>query len=379
MARESERIGLLYPDRDPISAANWSGTPRGLHAGLTAHGFEVVPIGCDVGLPVRPVAALLSRSRGRRGVEAHRAPAYVLARSRALAREFSKAQPLRALLAMDTDSYDLRRVLGRSSVPTATYDDGTFALFSRHPDSEVRRFGFRLSEVHTWAARQSVACRRADVCCVSTSWAAQSVIDDYGLPPSRVRVVGMGHRPRSTSGQTRDWSVPRFLFVGVDWGRKNGDAVLAAFAAVRQQFPKATLDLVGGHPPIDLPGVTGHGLLPREDPTAQRLLDLLFARSTVFVLPSRFDPSPIAYLEAASAGLPVIATTEGGAGELLGAAALTVHPDDRPGLEQAMLRLSDPEFAESLGAEASRRAAESSWEAVAGRILDSLGLVVEPA
>ena len=52
----------------------------------------------------------------------------------------------------------------------------------------------------------------------------------------------------------KDWSVPRFLFVGVDWERKRGAAVVEAFAAVRERHPNATLDLVGDHPDLDAPG-----------------------------------------------------------------------------------------------------------------------------
>jgi glycosyltransferase involved in cell wall biosynthesis len=203
------------------------------------------------------------------------------------------------------------------------------------------------------------------------------VIDDFGVPASRVHVVGMGHRTRGGAPPDRDLSTPRFLFVGVDWKRKNGAAVLRAFEQVRRTYPTATLDMVGEHPSLaGHEGVTGHGFLPRSDPAAQRTLDGLFARSTAFVLPSRFDPSPIAYLEAASAGLPVVATTEGGAGELLGEAAVTVHPDDDDALLAALLHLADEGNARRMGAEAARMAARSSWLGVSARILEALGLPV---
>ncbi len=123
---------------------------------------------------------------------------------------------------------------------------------------------------------------------------------------------------------------------------------------------------------MDLQGVTGHGFLPRESARAQQLLDRLFARATAFVLPSLFNPSPISYLEAASAGLPVIGTTCGGAGELLQDAAISVDPHDREALIRAMLQLSDMDTARSMGTRALARAAESTWQAVSGRIADSL-------
>jgi glycosyltransferase involved in cell wall biosynthesis len=367
------RIGLLYPSDDPASADNWSGTPRGLYTGLGANGVEVVPVGYRPAPGLRQAVALAARVGGRRGPVARRSPVACAVRTRVLARAFRAAGPLHGLLAMDTESYELGRVIAGSGVPVATYDDGTFAQFWRHPDSELRRFGFPEADVLAWAQRQGRACRVATAACVSTGYGAGSMQTDYGVPAERVHVVGMGHRPRTMADAgERDWSVPRFLFVGVDWGRKNGDAVLAAFREVRERSPQATLDVVGEHPRLDRPGVTGHGFLPRSEPAAQAELDRLFATSTAFVLPSRFDPSPIAYLEAASCGLPVVATTEGGAHEVLGSAATAVHPDDAAGLVKAMLELTDPQVARTRGAEAKRRSQDSTWHAVGGRILATL-------
>ncbi|HTZ43822.1 MAG TPA: glycosyltransferase family 4 protein [Jatrophihabitans sp.] len=368
------RVGLLYPYPEPVSPQAWSGTPSGLAGGLAGNGVELVPIGAKLPPGIRQGVAALSRAGGRRGPLANRGPLASRARTLEVTRRLRQAGRLDALIAMDTEAYRLDRVLaGAPALPVATYDDGTFALFARHPDSDISRDGIPAAELDRWIERQAAGCRAATVCCVSTGWAGRSVVSDYAVPADRVRVVGMGHRARGGAG-VRSFELPRFLFVGVEWGRKNGEAVLRAFTALRRTHPTATLDLVGEHPPVDVAGVTDHGLLRRDDPAAQALLDGLFARATAFVLPSRFDPSPIAYLEAASAGLPVIATTEGGAGELLGDGAITVHPDDDSAILAAMLRLCDPAVAAALGTEAARRAAESTWLNVAARILAALGV-----
>ncbi|MEO7286347.1 MAG: glycosyltransferase family 4 protein [Jatrophihabitantaceae bacterium] len=367
------RVGLLYPYPDPISPQSWSGTPNGLAKGLVANGAELVLIGTNMPAPIRKSVAALSRVGGRRGPIANRGPLAVAARTAEVRRQLRRNLPLDGLIAMDTEAYDLASVRP-AGLPVATYDDGTFALFARHPDSDISRDAIPQRELDRWIARQRAGCQAASICCLSTRWAARSVIEDYLVPADRVQVVGMGHRPRSAPTADRDWSSPRLLFVGVEWGRKNGEAVLAAFAKLHADHPDATLDLVGEHPTVSQPGVRDHGLLRRDDPAAQALLDSLFATATVFVLPSRFDPSPIAYLEAASAGLPVIATTEGGAGELLGDGAITVHPDDAQALLAAMDRLTDPIVAATRGAEAARRAAGSTWISVARRIMDALQL-----
>ena len=240
-----------------------------------------------------------------------------MARSVAIASAINRFASLDGVVAMGTDLYDLPTVLRMTSVPAVTYDDGTFDLFLRYRDLDLRQSGVAVKTVRRWARRQQAACQVANVACVSTEWAKKSIVEDFSVPEHKVRVVGMGHRPRSVPENQRSYETPRFLFIGADWRRKNGAAVVAAFAEVRKCFTEATLDIVGQHPPLNEPGVTGHGFLPRESAAAQEHLDRLLVHATAFVLPSLFDPFGIAYLEAASAGLPVIATTCGGAAELL--------------------------------------------------------------
>ncbi len=365
--RPAPRIGVLYPALDPLDPENWSGSPQGIAAGLRASGAQVVPLGTPRSGPGR-VALTWSRLIAGSGAVAARSRRVVAARTRALRSSVAAAGPLDALVAMGTDLYHLD--LLHAGVPTVTFDDGTLFQQWCNASSDIRNAGFEESVVAGWFATQARSARAADACCVSTSWAARSFREDYGVPAARLQVVGMGHRPRASQGGIeRDWSTPRYLFVGIDWQRKNGDAVLRAFRQVRSRVPGATLDVVGGHPALDEPGVVGHGLLARDDLRAQAQLDLLFRVCTAFVMPSRFDPSPIAYLEAASAGLPVVATTEGGAGELLGSAAVSVHPEDDDAILAAMLDLADPAVARPRGDEARRRSEGATWQAVASRVL----------
>jgi hypothetical protein len=51
-----------------------------------------------------------------------------------------------------------------------------------------------------------------------------------------------------------------------------------------------------------------------------------------------------------------------------------VDPYDRESLIQAMLQVCNMDVARSMGARALVRAANSTWEAVSGRIVNSLGL-----
>jgi glycosyltransferase involved in cell wall biosynthesis len=272
---------------------------------------------------------------------------------------------------MATEMYGLDRVLP-VSLPCYTFDDGTLAQMWRHPHSNLRTSGFRPASVRKWIEYQQDACRRADACFVTSSWAATSLIGDYGVHPSRVEIVGIGHQKVFGTASERDWSRPRYLFVGIDWQRKNGAAVVNAFRRVRELIPEATLHLVGDAPEFNERGIVNYGLLSKSDPVGQDILRRLYLSATCFVLPSRFEPAGIAYLEAGSAGLPVICTTEGGASELLRDGSIAIDPTDVQALTQAMLLLADPAVARKIGNMASTVAQGSTWQHVARGILGRL-------
>lgn len=366
------RIGIIFPATDPLSPSSWSGIPHGLAAGLAAHGVETVPIGVSAPRGLRGPVAVLTGAVGRAGKAAAWLGIDRCVITRAVAKRFARASPLDAVVAMGSEMYDIHPILD-PIVSLVTFDDATIAQQSREPQSDVMQARLPGKALAQAVASQRAAARAATVCCVTTHWAAESFRTDLGVPADRVAVIGMGHRPRSTAVPVnRNWSVPRFLFVGADWHRKNGAAVLDAFAAVRDRFPAATLDLVGDHPRVDQPGVIPHGFLAREDHAAQRRLDRLYADATCFVLPSLFDAAGIAYLEAASAGIPVVVTNRGGAPEMVRGGAAVVDPYDPVALRAAMLSLADPETARTMGGEACRSVASASWQTVAGRLIDAL-------
>ena len=223
--------------------------------------------------------------------------------------------------------------------------------------------------------RQRAIYDQAVACCLTSQWAARSVIHDYGVPARKVHAVGVGcnhSAPESSSPSQRDWSTPRFLFVGIDWERKNGAGVLRAFRSVKRMVPAARLDVVGRHPPLRDEGVTTHGVLRLDDSAESERLARLFSEATCFVMPSFSEASAIAYVEAATAGIPSIGTLCGGSDYLIGEGGLVIDPHDLQALESAMLRLCDPDTAARMGSAAKVRSALFTWPAVAERLLRAL-------
>jgi glycosyltransferase involved in cell wall biosynthesis len=80
--------------------------------------------------------------------------------------------------------------------------------------------------------------------------------------------------------------------------------------------------------------------------------------SDMFVMPSRYEGTPIALLEAAALGCPILASSTGGIPELVtnNIHALLVPPNDPVALAEGLLRLSaDQNYARVLGQNAQQR------------------------
>jgi glycosyltransferase involved in cell wall biosynthesis len=254
------------------------------------------------------------------------------------------------------------------ATPYVTYDDMTVAQVLAMLGPNTARLSERAAAA--WHRRQARVYGDAVGCCLASEWAASSLREDYGIDPAKVHVVGFGANLAAVAPEgERDWSRPRFLFAGFDWERKRGPAVVSALAEVRKRYPEATLDLVGGHPPIEAEGVTGHGPLPLSSEDGRRRYGELLAKATCMVLPSRVEPFGIAYLDAAQAGVPSIGTTVGGAADAIGDGGRLVDPTDPNALVEAMLELAHPELAQQLGDRARKRAQNFTWQAVARRVL----------
>ncbi|HMC79366.1 MAG TPA: glycosyltransferase, partial [Acidimicrobiia bacterium] len=104
-------------------------------------------------------------------------------------------------------------------------------------------------------------------------WAADSVVDDYGIPAAKVQVIRPGVdlrrlRPRPAG---RPPGPARILFVGGDFVRKGGDDLLEA---VRYLGDSAELDLVTASAPPSPPGSPRIRVHMGLDHSSEQLFDL---------------------------------------------------------------------------------------------------------
>ncbi len=367
---------------DPSNVAGYSGTPSALLAGLRQARVQPLALRGDLGphahawfdrlqiaVALRPrdlVHPRHLRARGRElGATRDMTRATPIVRAWGARRGLSRLAPVDAIVQYGA-GFDLPRGVSFVTVEDATFkqvvEDFPWRWIGNPCPALVRK---QLEQIRR-------RYERAKACTFMSHWAARSAIEDYGVDPGKVHVVGAG-RNHEPPCRERDWSRPRALFVGGDWERKNGPAVLRGFARMRERWPEARLDVVGGHPPLQsLPGVQGHGALSLARPAERERVEQLFAQATFFVMPSVYEPAGIVYAEAQAAGLASIATTSGGSRTIVGDAGIVVDPGDDDAIAAAMLELAEPATAARMGALALARAPRFTWKAVAERLLRAL-------
>ena len=207
-----------------------------------------------------------------------------------------------------------------------------------------------------------------------SSWARDSVIDDYGISPDRVVVnpPGIDLAAWSTTARpVRPADTPgRVLFVGADFDRKGGRDLLEWHRSLPDGSVR--LDIVTRADIEPSSSVVVHRDLTANSPG----LRALYRDADVFVLPSRGECFGIATIEAMASGLPVVVTDVGGTADIVdhGGNGFIVPARSSRELGGALdAILADPHRAHRMGLR-SRELAEQRFdlEASARRTLDHL-------
>ena len=220
---------------------------------------------------------------------------------------------------------------------------------------------------------------QADAIAVSASHVGQSLLEDYGCDPKKIVTVYIGANAPFAGPPASDdrYARQRILFVGIDWERKGGPDLIAAFKTIAQRYPSAELTIVGADPAVSHPRIKVLGRRPPAEVAS------LIAESSIFCLPSLVEPSSVALIEACRGGLPVVATRLGGFLDSVDdqQTGLLVPPHDPPSLVSALSRLLDrPDLCAAMGkAGAAKVAALFDWDVVGPKIATVIRGQIGPA
>jgi glycosyltransferase involved in cell wall biosynthesis len=159
---------------------------------------------------------------------------------------------------------------------------------------------------------------RADAIVCQSEAMANDLDRNFGLPRSKLKVLA--NPVHLTSLQTerdsgsQNWpsdATPRLLSIGRLATEKGLDLLLRAVHQIRPQYPHIHLQILGSGPEAAfLAQLTAELGLATAVSFAGYRDDLatFYPHATLFVLPSRHEGMPNALLEAAAAGLPIVAT-----------------------------------------------------------------------
>jgi|GEM_PF-6313496 hypothetical protein len=126
-----------------------------------------------------------------------------------------------------------------------------------------------------WDRLEGQIYQNATLVFTMSSHITRSVVEDYACPEAKVRCIYVGNNVPVTADF--DTGLERYrrraiLFVGVNWRRKRGNELAAAFKRLLPRHPEATLTVVGCAPRMNLPGVGSLAVfLPQRWPNITRL------------------------------------------------------------------------------------------------------------
>jgi glycosyltransferase involved in cell wall biosynthesis len=258
--------------------------------------------------------------------------------------------------------------------PHFLYTDHTHLVNSTYPGE--RQTPMASAE---WIGLERSMYQNARLNFTMSAHVSRSLVEQYGCPPSRVRCVYAGGnmvRPNLEHLGLERFARKNILFVGVDWERKGGPALLQAFREVRRSHPTATLTIVGCAPKVSLPGCHVVGHLPFAE------VAKFYYAATVFCLPTTVEPFGIVFLEAFAHGLPIVATNIGAIPDFVehGRSGYLVDCNDPAQLAGRLnALLSDPARCAEFGARGQALVQDRySWQATAERLAADINRCLQP-
>ncbi|MBC8095369.1 MAG: glycosyltransferase family 4 protein [Akkermansiaceae bacterium] len=234
-----------------------------------------------------------------------------------------------------------------------------------------------------------LAHRQDKVIAVSQNTAAD-ILGFFKLPAKNVSVVhnGLDHTrfyPESTEDakqfveQHFGLRQPFFLYVArLEHPGKNHVRLIEAFNRFKAATGSKWQLVLGGSDWHGAPAIhTAVGQSPFSDDirclgfVGNDALPLLYRAAEVFVYPSLFEGFGFPPLEAMACGCPVLCSTRGALGEIVGDAVATVDPDDVTALKTQLAALaSSPALRAKLRVSGLERAQCYDWQRTAAKTLE---------
>jgi glycosyltransferase involved in cell wall biosynthesis len=167
----------------------------------------------------------------------------------------------------------------------------------------------------------------------------KSFVHDFGISEEKVITVYAGTNLK-VEDFDKNYDSKTILFVGKNFERKGGEALLEAFRLVRKKIKDAKLIIIGPNLNINKEGVEVKGLITDKNELAK-----YFKQASIFVLPSLFEPFGIVFAEAFAYKNPCIGSNICAMPEIIeeGKGGFLISPNDYKILADRIITLLEDE------------------------------------
>lgn len=206
-----------------------------------------------------------------------------------------------------------------------------------------------------------------------SEWLRKDLIEHTGLPASKVHHVGGGSNIDVSKIDYSQKQGNKFLFVGKDWPRKNGDLVVEAFKRLSAAYPEYNPQLYIAGPEKKSDCINGHENIVFLGRLSYNELISYYNLCDYFVMPSKFEAYGLVFAEALCFGLPCIGKNICAMPEFIqhGQNGFLIEHDDADELTSAMSRLllDGHSIACAVQTNKAYYLEKYSWDSVADRII----------
>ncbi len=279
-------------------------------------------------------------------------------------------------------AYALARSADRSLPPLILVSYGLegrrhAAMMAYYRKKRIKVSGRRRYAPYATVAQSEIALRLADHVTVETSDDEAYVADVVGRSKNRLTIVNGGLTQTFLSAPAPIQTGEGVLFLGSWIDRKGTQDIVPALTTVLEARPNATFTIAGcgDMDAVRLfPAQLHHRIHQIPRVTGEAELLAVYRKHAVFVAPSIFEGQLLTMLEAAGAGLPVVATRRCGMKDFVrdGETGFLVEAGEPAELAFAIIRLlDDPAERMRIASAAQATARTFTWGRSARQFLDA--------
>jgi glycosyltransferase involved in cell wall biosynthesis len=182
-----------------------------------------------------------------------------------------------------------------------------------------------LHNLWKWSEQQSTKTEKlglvkARLNILSSHWAADYAINHYKMPKEKFLVLPFGANLDNIPSEDyvrKNCVITnecKLLLVGTYWKNKGADIAYNTLQILLNKGINASLTIVGCTPEVSIKNnkLTIIPFLNKNTDDGLKKLEELYLSHSFFILPTRFDCTPIVFCEASAFGLPILSSNTGG-------------------------------------------------------------------